>query len=200
MSKQSDLIETLVEFMRVLNEPIHYKILTDNIIEYGLWVPYGQQPDQIVYSAMHQDVKKRGDMSAFKFMGKGVFVFADVPGADVVELPKIANNTLPKDPAKRAGDLPSETAARREAMAEDARCGNCSSIEYTGIEEYKLSRGECGKWEKSGRCSVSDSAAPCPFWEMRSLAQRSSDTNRRDNLRIFMSKLGYTSPAERKRA
>lgn len=194
MSQQSDLVDTLVEFLRALGEPIHYKELTNTIIEYGLWKPYGKQPDQIVYSAMHQDVKKRKDYSAFKFMGAGVFVFSDVPGAQYIDEPTIRDNAKPKDIARRSGDLPQETERRRKALSEDARCGNCSHIEYSGVEEYRHSRGLCNGWETSGRCSTSPSALPCPAWQMRTIAQRDADTEKQFLLRITLIKTGYVTP------
>lgn len=186
--------------MRTLDEPIHYKELTEAIIEYKLWIPYGKNPDQIVYSAMHQDVKKRGDYSAFRFMGKGIFIFSDVSGVSHVEMPKIRRNDSPKDQLKRPGEMPHDTVARLAIATEKQRCGNCSNIEFEGAEAYRQRRGTCSQYENSDRASVNVSAEPCQFWRQRTVAQRNTDQSTRKNLHIFMSGLPYLLPRGERRA
>lgn len=193
-SPQAELVETLVEFMRALDEPIHYKTLTTVIIDALLWVPYGKDPEQIVYSAMHQDVKKRGDYSAFKFMGKGVFVFSDVPGANIVEVPIIKNNTKPREERPVKFETPAEAEERTTAICEHKRCGNCVHIEFNGADKYRMLRGLCDRYEESGRCSVGKMSEACPSWKKRPIAQRREDQKSRENLRIFMSGLPYILP------
>src|SRR5215467_1216286 len=68
---------------KVLSEApgaIHYKDLTEKIIEDGLHSTLGATPSATVYAEMHTAIKKEGDRCPFQKIGKGLFIWKEKAG------------------------------------------------------------------------------------------------------------------------
>lgn len=187
-TKQSQLLEILNVFLDAYGEPMHYKELTQVIIDGGLWEPYGQKPDQIVYSAMSQDIKRRGEWSAFRLINTGdkktggVFCSSNVKGVEEVAK-DLGELTVSQPSIRRKGDTDKDVQRRISMLEANARCGNCTHIEYIGPEKYAMRYGACNAWPNSGQPYVFNHQEPCPLHRKASLElmearQRDRDANK----------------------
>lgn len=172
-----DLLDVAANFLDMFGQPILYKDLTKVLIESGLWAsPWGAEPDQILYSALHNDVKRYGSQSRFLFLGGGAFCTALVEGAEFREevLPVPRNNVSPKDPYARPGDMPGDKEkrqARAEAALADKRCGNCTHLSWNGPNITRREVGSCSMYERNGRACVLPNAEPCSLWHLKTEGQ-----------------------------
>lgn len=178
------LLDTVDKLLTDFAEPLYYKELCKVLIDSGLWAdPWGQQPDQILYSAIHNDIKKHGNgKGRFLFMGEGIFCSTTVDGvAEVVEeglVPIPENNVAPRDPFKRAGDMPGDADKRREQAEFDAahkRCFNCGSMSFEGPNMHSHELGTCNRRHETGRNCVFPASEACELWRPRTSAQREND-------------------------
>lgn len=175
------LLDVVDMLLRSTQEPIHYKELTTVLVESGLWAPWGKEPDQILYSAIHNEVKRLGqDVSRFLFMGGGIFCTSFVEGLDelVPSLPVPEHNVAPRNPHRRAGDMPGE-AERRQERSEHAeagrRCGNCAHLSWDGPNLHTHEVGSCSLYSKTKRACVFKASEACEHWRIRTPAQANSD-------------------------
>lgn len=175
--RQEALLNACHDFLVLTKEPIHYKQLTTMLVDSGMWAePYGKEPDQILYSALHNDVKRHGVRSRFLFLGGGVFCTSEIGEAVLyVETPNIRANAAPRDPFYRAGDMPRDTEARRQAAAEERRCGNCASLTWDGPQVLLQEVGGCSRYEHTQRACVYKCSEACGLWQPRTVAQRDRD-------------------------
>lgn len=196
-SKQSDLIDIIDTFLRTLQEPIHYKELTMILVDAAIWTPYGKSPpDQIVYSAMHQDIRKRQEWSAFRLVGPGVFCTSETKGVEQikVDVPPVAP---PKERLvrRRSGDTEKDVERRLELLQSDATCGNCTMLEFCGIEEYKMSIGTCGAFPKSGRMVARINGDPCQCHVRMTKEAIEARLRVKEEKRQLLVKNGFLSPS-----
>jgi hypothetical protein len=180
--RTSTLLDAVDELLRETQEPIHYKELTKIMIGSGLWAdPWGKEPDQILYSLMHNEVKRYGQGGGrFLFMGGGIFCTTFMEGLDeLVELlPTPSANQAQRDPYARPGDMPGEADARRrdaEAAEADRRCGNCAHLAWDGPNLHKHEVGSCSMYSQTGRACVFKSSEPCGLWKRRTRSQVEAD-------------------------
>lgn len=177
------LLEAVDTLLTDFGEPLYYKELCQVLIDSGMWVPWGQQPDQILYSAIHNDIKRHGNgLGRFLFMGEGIFCSTSVDGAaDVVAeglVPIPENNITPKDPFKRPGDMPGDADRRREqAEWDDAhrKCWNCASMRFDGPNMHRHELGTCCRPEDTGRHCIHHDTEACELWRQRTPTQREND-------------------------
>jgi restriction system protein len=59
------------------NAPLHYKEITQRMIDRGLWQTDGKTPDATVNAAIAVDIKYNGTHSLFQRADKGVYVLRD---------------------------------------------------------------------------------------------------------------------------
>jgi hypothetical protein len=59
------------------NAPLHYKEITQRMIDRGLWQNDGKTPDATVNAAIAVDIKYNGTHSLFQRADKGVYVLRD---------------------------------------------------------------------------------------------------------------------------
>lgn len=180
--RQVQLLITVDELLRSLGEPIHYRDLCKALIGSGLWAdPWGKEPDQILYSAIHNDVKKHKlGVSRFLFMGGGIFCTSSLDCLDelVDALPTPSNDVSPRDPFRRAGDMPGDAERRRaaaEAADADRRCGNCTHLSWDGPNLHTHECGSCGMYAQTKRATVFKCTEACPLWRARTFAQNNAD-------------------------
>jgi hypothetical protein len=53
--------------------PLHSKVITQRILDQGLWHSEGKTPDQTVAARLYADIKKKGDTSRFVQAGTSAF-------------------------------------------------------------------------------------------------------------------------------
>lgn len=176
------LLEACFTLLDAMGEPLHYRDLTNALVESGMWAdPWGKEPDQILYSALHNYHKRHGRAGRALFMGGGVFVSAAVEGAAEVELPEVRENAAPRDPYRRRGDMPGDAERRRaQAEADEAnrRCGNCTHLSWDGPNEHTHEVGGCSLYNATGRGVVFADSPACCYWKARTISQRQADSER----------------------
>lgn len=64
--------------------PLHYRVITQRMIDRGLWETEGKTPDATVSSAITGDIKKKGAYSLFQRTAEGVYALSEweLPGFD----------------------------------------------------------------------------------------------------------------------
>lgn len=185
MAKQTDrqaqLLDTIDALLRQTQEPIHYRELTNVLVDSGLWeTPWGKQPDQILYSAIHNDIKRHGKTNGrFMFMGGGIFCTTFVEGIEFLEdiLPT-PSNEINRDPYRRQGDMPGDAEQRRtraEAAEANKKCGNCVHLEWHGPNIHTHEIGTCALYLETGRPRVFKCSEACDRWKHRTQSQVSND-------------------------
>jgi hypothetical protein len=177
------VLDDACALLEALETPVHYKMLAAALIEGGFSIP-GKEPDQVLYSRMHNDVKRHGDASRFKFMGNGVFCWNGLEGADLVETPAIRNNAKPYNAEeevrrKKPDESLGEHELRLLRMEQPARCGNCTAVEFSGPYAVSQRRGYCTSYRLSNRAGVGVNDAPCEHWCRRTELQVKNDAKNR---------------------
>lgn len=144
--------------------PLHYKMITEIIVEAGMIEPYGKEGafDQIVYSTMHNQFKKDGINSGIVFMGNGMFCSAKLDAVEYLELPTPSNNNHHQRRKAEREAMAAESNEQKVARLEQsgAKCLMCRHISFTGPDELTMKRGSCGH-EESGRNFVKASENAC---------------------------------------
>jgi len=191
-SRQQLLIEILHAFLVELGEPIHYKELTQLLIDAGAWEPYGSKPDQIVYSAMHQDLRRRGDWSVFRLVGPGVFCTSETKGVEAIarEVPP-AEPPKPRLARRKKGDTEADFRRRLELASSDATCGNCALLTFEAAEEYRQRLGSCGGWPESGRHCARVTDEPCHLHRRMTAEAHEARQARREELLAVLVENGF---------
>lgn len=69
----STVLEAVATVLREAAEPLHYREITRRIVERGLWVPGGKTPEATVNAQLSTAIKKHGDASGFRRVGRGIF-------------------------------------------------------------------------------------------------------------------------------
>lgn len=64
------------QLLRSEGKPLHYRVITRLIIECGLWQSDGKTPEATVNALIAVDIKRRGNKSRFRRVGKGIFGLA----------------------------------------------------------------------------------------------------------------------------
>lgn len=146
-SKAPEIVEAVKTLLKMAEGPLHYKIITNIIVEAEFVQPYGKEGkfDQIVYSALHNEYKRNGVHSEIIFMGGGIFVHKDVEGVKQLELPEVKDNSHHAKAKEENAKLKLATDDERLARlhADGARCGKCVHIYFTGPDELTMRRGQC---------------------------------------------------------
>lgn len=156
------LLEIVDELLRDLAEPIHYRELTKVLIDSGLWKAWGAEPDQILYSALHNEVKKYSqEGSRFLFLGGGIFCSFFVEGAEFL---------IPELPVPSDND-----AAKVVVEHTDKRCGTCRHLSWNGPNIVSHEVGSCNMYSQTRRSCVFKKSLPCELWGARSLTQVNND-------------------------
>jgi len=205
-NRQAELLEMAADMLDQFNAPMHYKELTQILVDSGLWAnPWGKEPDQILYSAMHNNYKRHGKDSRILFMGGGMFVHCNVDGADFLELPEPSGADRYEETEEGVTKLP--PARRQKEGARPAaepsqpqvrRCGNCTHITYDGPQLHLREIGHCSMYLASGRCGTFPKSEPCPLWKHRTAAQVNRDVAVRADV-ILESKLVLARVHEKSR-
>jgi restriction system protein len=76
-------------------QPLHYREITERLLQRGLWTSTGQTPDATVNAQLAVDIKRRGENSIFYRTNKGVFALR-VWGIDKVQAAPVTTPTLEK--------------------------------------------------------------------------------------------------------
>lgn len=177
---KDDVLEVAAEVLHNIDEPMHYKTLTEVLLSSGAWEGRGKEPDQILYSAMHNDVKRNGEASSFRFLGEGVFAACSVEFIDLIAITpdRIRDNRKAQDPSHRR---PDETQAQADARVarslEPARCGNCAYLKFEGVYTHRQDRGLCDNYAASGKVGrgVDQEPAAEGCWKRRANGQFAAD-------------------------
>lgn len=186
---KDDMLNVVEVLMQAEAQPMHYKQVASMMLEMGLWGYGGREPDQVLYSRIHNDIRRNGDNSPFRFLGDGVFCASTVKCVDEVAIPaeEIIARMKPRDPEEdKMRRKPTETKPdydmRIASYTETRACGNCTHLNFENAYIISQRRGFCHNYTNSGRCGVAVEAKPCDFWERRSDAQRHADRRERDSM------------------
>jgi restriction system protein len=81
------------------NKPLNAKQITQKILEQGLWKTEGKTPDQTVAANLYMDIKKHGEISAFKLVSNGKFAANTVSNNEneTAVLPEPASETVDRN-------------------------------------------------------------------------------------------------------
>jgi hypothetical protein len=172
------LLTTVYELLFDHGQPIHYKELTKVLIDSGVWEnPWGKEPDQILYSAMHNEFRRYGTDCRFLFLGKG-FVCAST----VVEGIEFFEQAGGKVPPSR----PPKESAQPAVKPEAATCGNCTHLYWAGPNVVSHEAGSCSKYRQSKRSVVFKNSQPCQMWAVRTSAQANKDRLEKTDQKLEM--------------
>src|SRR5689334_4297053 len=92
--------EAAFTILNEVGEPLHYEEITRRTLEQGLWQTHGQTPSATLSAELYVDVRKHGDASRFRCLGKGMFA-ANGTG-DQRLTPARVPNTPPQDADDRS--------------------------------------------------------------------------------------------------
>lgn len=177
------VLEVAATILQTFDEPVHYKTLCEVMIASGTAIP-GQKPDQVLYSRMHNDIKRNGKGSPFRLIGNGVFCAHTVEGIELIELPEIRDNAKPYNHEEatrkqRQYESDGEYELRLMRLNATPKCGNCRFMEFTGVYAMSRTRGYCGNYHDSHRCGTNVGDSPCGGWQRRLESQVVSDNRER---------------------
>lgn len=65
--------DNIQSILKESETPLHYKEITQRLLKSGLWKSAGKTPAATVNAQLAVDIKKRGNASAFRRAGRGVF-------------------------------------------------------------------------------------------------------------------------------
>lgn len=73
LNSRMKVVEMVAETLRQAEEPLHYREITERILQTGVWNTKGKTPQDTVNSAMVIDMREHGDMSTFIRERRGVY-------------------------------------------------------------------------------------------------------------------------------
>ena len=184
------VLDCCVSVLELCGEPIHYKELTNVIVGAEMMQPYGKAFDQIVYSAMHNDVIRNGKTSLIRFIGNGIFCHADVDCIDDIEQPEPKRNSHHLSLKQKSAEIRAETPEQKRHRIEEmcVTCKECKHINYIAIQEVKMERGYCG-CQESGKSYINSGDNACICFETMSAKCKQTLIIEADNLRHEMKKI-----------
>lgn len=158
------MIFTLMK--RKTEEMWHYKIISDLLIKNNIWDGRGSKaPHRIVYTTMHESVKKREGY--FVLVGGGLFMVEnEVFVKNYEHFEELVNSIRDnrKTPDKRRFKKASETEEDRnnriKYLDSPPVCGNCKYFKYNNFQKLDKEYGECMNKEVD-RNTVANMANPC---------------------------------------
>lgn len=190
-----DLLVSVYELLLDHGQPIHYKQLTEVLMASGVWAtPWGKEPDQILYSAMHNEFRELGTSGRFLFLGKG-FVCCATMVEGIENFEEAGGRVPPPRP-------PKETVQQSSAQAENSTCGNCTHLYWSGPNVVSHEAGSCSKYPESGRSTVLKGTKQCPLWSARTAAQANKDRVEKADQKLeslYMLKFGEHSSEYKRR-
>ena len=65
--------QAVEQVLRDSGQPLHYRVITEKILESNLWESKGKTPDQTVYATLSNDINEKGDKSLFIKVAPGIF-------------------------------------------------------------------------------------------------------------------------------
>lgn len=156
-SKAPEIIELLGLIVDGMDEPVHYRMLTDAVQESGAFDLAAEyvRPSDSIYSMLHSDIRRNGDGSKFRFLGNGIFCAAGMTaGAKEVEV----------EPTART--------RRTELIAppDGADCQSCGNFSLVGVQLVTGTMGSCG-CEAAARYYVKPHEPHCSHWCRRTWSQ-----------------------------
>ena len=174
-----------------IGKPLHYAELSEEMILLG-WEPQGKtDPGYLVYSYIYRDIREKSEASKFRFLRRGVFALAVQRGSIAEALNQRPNPMTLSDTVKTGRLVTPVSKARAEQAKLTRTCGNCVSIEFTGVQEVARKSGVCGAFEASGRLGVQSCEDGCPLWKARSAATRAADKATSDKLRVLVAAVNH---------
>ena len=67
------LADAVIEVLRIAGKPLHYREITNQILDRGLWETLGKEPWNIVNARISTEIKEKGDESRFVRTDLGIY-------------------------------------------------------------------------------------------------------------------------------
>jgi len=160
----STVLEVVATVLREAAEPLHYREITRRIVQRGLWVPGGKTPEATVNAQLSTAIKKSGDASGFRRVGRGIFeaVIGGNEPSDPTARPTLAfNNAAEKILREQAARTPMHyreiTARALESGLLRTEGRTPEATMYAQIfqeEQRRERRGEAARFVRHGKGMV----------------------------------------------
>ena len=139
-----NVLDAAYVVLREANEPLHYRTLTERMLERGLWSTSGKTPADTVSARLSTDITRLGGASRFRRIERGMYEVSESPGDES----QSAQASFVGDPINRATEAGRLAAATRAASAMsfvDAAAEVLSAaagpMHYTMITRQAIDRG-----------------------------------------------------------
>lgn len=70
-------LEAAYEILKEAGEPLHYEVVTERMLERGLWRTRGKTPSATVNARLAVDIKELGSASRFQRVARGIFTLRE---------------------------------------------------------------------------------------------------------------------------
>lgn len=70
-------LDAVAKVLTAANKPLHYKEITNRILDQNLWLTEGKTPDATINARLASNIKKLGNDSRFQRTGKGIFALRE---------------------------------------------------------------------------------------------------------------------------
>ena len=161
-----ELLDNVYELLSTSDIPIHYKQLADILVKSGIWVdPWGKEPDQILWSAINNHIKKYGTSGKFVWLGGGYVITTLIEGIEFYE----------EVTGIKATSIVVEITEEEKSEYLIKKCGECAFLSWSGPNITSHEVGDCSKYNINKRATIFYESHACPYWKQRSLAQFKSD-------------------------
>lgn len=187
-ARQAELYEIAATLLEEFDGPLHYKELCEVLIVSEMWAnPWGKEPDQILYSCLHNRYKRDGRNSRILFMGGGMFIHCNVDGADFLELPEPSGSAQYEEtedgitelvPTPKKKNLQTYVEHATLEPTKDKTCGTCTHLSWDGPQEHRHEVGGCSLYAATGRACVFQKTPACHLWKQRTSSQVQRDIRR----------------------
>ena len=133
-----------IQVLKEAGEPLHYKEITQRILDQGLWSTKGATPEATVNAVFAVEISKRGDEARVLRVGKGLFAVSDAPSTKPT---KPQSSKTPKAPKLEKVPKPlTTTSAETMSFTESAEYilktqGDRQPMHYKQITKMALSLG-----------------------------------------------------------
>ena len=134
---------------------LHYREILKKLEE-GEYDVSEQATIDGLYNFIYNEIRKQGEHSRFKRVGRAIFCASDT--FDPATMREAKPNKSKLNPEREL----------RVIKVGPRICGNCTFIEFSGIQEATLRDGVCSRYTESGRVGVHTSEEGCPLWRRMS--------------------------------
>ena len=168
-----ELLDAVYDLLKNRTGTVHYKPLTNAMIESGLWAePWSDNPEKALYNAIFAHFRKHGKAGLFLLFAGGYICTTNIPGAEFYD-EAVAMKSKPRTRPEKPAATPVER-----------RCGSCQFLQWRGPNIVTHDVATCTKYRLTGRPRVHLHTDACTEYKSKTAHRANIERHERASLGV----------------